>query len=305
MKTLDFTDPYSGQKVSAKWSHLINELKNSVKLTKLSYSSLYPTNFEKQKVSLAMNIFNEEKTVAALDIRKYDETKMFVEAVTRLWHILNVKTPHDGVRLNDEDRTRVKDINDERLTFLVEMAKKFAEMNTSSQYKSRIRCLTVDTSKALYLTLIGLVDMVKMLLVDKIFEYVLTGEFQNDRLEGEFGVMRQISGGKYYISYEQLLSSLKLRRIKLFIRLVVPYKSVHENESCCEADLNDEEVDLSDKSFELANSITVCAKSALYYISRYVAMKEGIGLYAPSSNDFEDLEFTNKVSRGLLFLNFF
>ena len=86
MKTLDFTDPYSGQKGSAKWSHLIeifeDELKNSVKLTKLPYSSLYPTNFEKQKVSLAMNIFNA-KTVAALDIRKYDETKVFVEAITK------------------------------------------------------------------------------------------------------------------------------------------------------------------------------------------------------------------------------
>ena len=37
------------------------------------------------------------------------------------------------------DRTPVKDINDERLTFIVEMAKKFAEMNTSSSlYKSRV-----------------------------------------------------------------------------------------------------------------------------------------------------------------------
>ena len=63
MKTLDFTDPSSGQIVTAKWSHLVdifeNEIKHLVKLTKLSYSTLYPTNVEKQKVSLVMNVFNE------------------------------------------------------------------------------------------------------------------------------------------------------------------------------------------------------------------------------------------------------
>ena len=105
MKTLNFTHPCLGISVSAKWSHLVDifedELKCPIKLTKLTYTSLYPTNFE--KVSLAMNIFNE-KTVIALGIENYNDTKVFVEAVTRLWHIVNVKTPHDGVHLNDKDR---------------------------------------------------------------------------------------------------------------------------------------------------------------------------------------------------------
>ena len=87
MKTLDFTHPCLGVSVSAKWSHLVDifeeELKCPIKLTKLTYASLYPTNFEKQKVSLAMNIFNEE-TVTALGIENYNDTKLFVEGVTRL-----------------------------------------------------------------------------------------------------------------------------------------------------------------------------------------------------------------------------
>ena len=61
-----------------------------------------------------MNIFNE-KTVTALGIENYNDTKVFVEAVTRLWHIVNVKTPHDGVRLNDKDREPIKIVTDERL----------------------------------------------------------------------------------------------------------------------------------------------------------------------------------------------
>ena len=133
MKTLDFTDPSSGQIVSAKWSHLVdifgNEIKHPVKLTKLSYSTLYPTNFEKQKVSLAMNV--NEKTVTVLDIRNYHGTKVFVEAVTRTWHMLIVKTPYDGTRLNDTDRTPINDVNDERLNLLLEMGNKFLEMDTS------------------------------------------------------------------------------------------------------------------------------------------------------------------------------
>ena len=52
-----------------------------VKSTKLNYATLYPMNFEKQKVSLAMNIFNE-KTVAALFLHKFDDTAIFVRAVT-------------------------------------------------------------------------------------------------------------------------------------------------------------------------------------------------------------------------------
>ena len=157
--------------MSAKLSHLVDifeeELECPIKLTKLTYASLYPTNFVKQKVSLAMNIFHE-KTVTALGIENYNDIKVFVEAVTRLWHIVNVKTPHDGVLLNGKDREPIKIVTDERLIFLQQMANAFLEINTSSsQYKSRAKCLTVDTSEALHLTLIGFVDMVKMLLVNK------------------------------------------------------------------------------------------------------------------------------------------
>ena len=62
----------------------------------------------------------------------------------------------------------MKIVTDERLVFLQPMANSFLEINTSSsQYKSRVKCLTVDTSEALHLTLIGPLDMVKMLSVNK------------------------------------------------------------------------------------------------------------------------------------------
>ena len=69
MKSLDFIEPFTKNVFQAKWSDLVaiynKEMDSPIKLTKLSYASLYPTNFEKQKVSLVVNVFNE-KTISEL-----------------------------------------------------------------------------------------------------------------------------------------------------------------------------------------------------------------------------------------------
>ena len=100
-RTLKFTCPETGRNVVAKWSDLVaiynEEMSSFIKHTRINYASLYPTNFEKQKVALALNIFNE-KTVAALKLRKCDDTALFVEHVTKMWNMLNIKTPHDGTK---------------------------------------------------------------------------------------------------------------------------------------------------------------------------------------------------------------
>ena len=79
------------------------------------------------------------------------------------------------------------------------------------------------------MTRTGIVNLVKMFLVEKQFKYVLIGQFQSDRIEGEYGIYRHYSGGNYYISYEQILSSLHLRRIKLFDSLNIPYSNEHSS----------------------------------------------------------------------------
>ena len=85
-QTLEFKDPDSEKVVRAKWSDLKiiykEESESSVKCTKLDYATMYPNNYEKQKVSLALNIFNE-KTVAALKLKHLDETALFVEKVLK------------------------------------------------------------------------------------------------------------------------------------------------------------------------------------------------------------------------------
>ena len=115
-----------------------------------------------------------------------------------------------------------------------------------------------------------------MFLSAKKFKYLLIGTFHSDRLEWEFGVLRQLCGGNYYYTHEQILSSIKLRRLKLFALLEIPDTNAHENGDCCESDLTDDELILLDRCFEVSDDITTEVKSVLYYISEYVAMKEGL-----------------------------
>ena len=94
-----------------------------------------------------------------------------VENVTKMWHIINVKTPSDGKRLNGDDRLPVIDTDDPRLAFLMEIGECFTSVE--SRYTHRVRSLTDDTRTALHMTLHGLVDMAKMFLVEKNILYIL------------------------------------------------------------------------------------------------------------------------------------
>ena len=78
--------------------------------------------------------------------------------------------------------------------------------------------MTGDTSNAWHVTLNGLIDLVKSLLGLGV-KYICLGKMQSDRLEGEFGAIRKMSDGCYLISVDQVISSLSLRRLKLYSKL--------------------------------------------------------------------------------------
>ena len=142
-----------------KWADLIDlykiESESGLSMTKLTYQTLYPDNFDKQKVPLVQNIFNE-KTIAASRMHGYDETSTFLSRVTRMWNILNVKSPDVGVCLNDPDRYTMSDADDSRLQYLLDIADSFAEMDPRKLPNGmRVKMLTADTSEALAMTLRG------------------------------------------------------------------------------------------------------------------------------------------------------
>ena len=123
-----------------------------MKSTGLNFVTLFPNNFEKQKVSLALNIFNE-KTVAALRQEKGEETARFIELVVRLWRMLNIKSRKAGKRLNNPDRNPFNSPNDKGFDFLRSLARMVKEMDTySASSHARVMGLTTDTSSALHIT---------------------------------------------------------------------------------------------------------------------------------------------------------
>ena len=110
-------------------------------------------------------------------------------------------------------------------------------------------------------------------------------------------MFRQGSGENYHISYEQILSSMTLQRLKLFDKLDLPYSNEHTLDKCCSSELDDKEIDLLDAI--PSDDLREVETSTLYYICGYISMKTNMGLEAPEINSTVS-EFTNKVSRGAL-----
>ena len=301
---LDFKDPTTQVECTAKWNDLVSIYKSEkgCPLTRLNYQTLYPNNFEKQKVYLACNVFNE-KTVAALKVRKMNDTALFVDNITKMWNILNVRSTTAGTRLNDPNRMPISDPNDTRLNYLDAMATSFKLMDNSVRGQ-RVRGLTQETSTALHQTLTGLVQLTRVLLATG-HKYVLLGKLQSDPIEKEFGIYRQSSGGNYFISPEQVISSLQLQRLRLFAKLSIDVSADTVDNDCCNYDLFDREEDeqLIDRAFMEASELSVHERSMLFYVSGYVAKKEGLPYSdAEAATDIPECEFTLELSRGGLAL---
>ena len=306
MQKLEYTDPETKTTGIACWSDLVHVYKREsegiVKQSKLDFTTLYPNNFDKQKVSLTLNIFNE-KTVAALRLEGREETARFIELVTCMWNMLNIKSVNAGKRLNDPGRCAFTSSDDERFLFLGCMATTFKEMNVySASSHSRVMGLTSDTSNALHLTLLGMCNIVNKLL-SKGMKYVLTGHIQSDRLEAEFGIYRQQSGGNYNISVQQVINSLRVQRIDLFNKLDAKGSNVHLANNCCKQNLTPAEIECLDNCFENTSSITDNERASLFHIAGYIAFKENTSSTLLKESDIfleADSEFTKLVSRGKL-----
>ena len=201
-------------------------------------------------------------------------------------------------RLNDPDRSPFKSVNDPRLSYLLDMAHSFDSMS-GGRGLSRRQSLTTETKQAASQTLRGLVFTVKQLL-QKGCGYIMLGMFQSDDLEGEFGALRQMSGGCYYISCEQVLCNSRFRQMKLYQDIQNLDGVLHTRAPCCEQSLTESEWDTIDNIPSLVGHLSIEVKSSLYYIGGYIAYSEGIENDAPPDIQIPESEFTSLVSRGRL-----
>ncbi|GFO39905.1 transposable element p transposase [Plakobranchus ocellatus] len=170
-QTLEFSVPGQEEKLLAKWSDLKDlcnsESQSLVKLSKLSTSTISPSNIEKQKVSLALNVFCEQ-TSSALKTSSHrssswSETAAFIDIVVSLWKAFNTKSIFQATRLRDPDHQVIDSTPaGERILNLLHQWAQLAQ--SMSPRKVRERALTRDTAEALSWTCRCLADLARYLL---------------------------------------------------------------------------------------------------------------------------------------------
>lgn len=101
----------------------------------------------------------------------------------------------------------------------------------------------------------------------------------------------------YYIGVEQVLSSAKLRTMKLYAELGKTDVEVSQK-TCCRTPISEEELLLIDDAVEKICDFTETENSALYYICGYITFKENLERSSPLENTVS--EFTEMVTRGRL-----
>ena len=177
---------------------------------KLNFNSIYPSSIHRQKVPLALKVF-DETTISALNvlIAESDGTQNFLKLFGKFWKIFNISDPKKGYFKNDPESMPFKSLDDERLLFLIELA------NWLDCWKSHPSPgkLSSETFHSVSFSCRSLVELVKYLLGQLDFKYVLTAKLQTDCLESMFGIYRQMNGSSMLLSWFQILSAEKKVRV--------------------------------------------------------------------------------------------
>ena len=199
----DIVDLFLAEKERAiKFAHRLNE------------TALHPSNIQRSSVKHASAIFCES-TCDALKyfIEKHDRnnwkgTFTFVQLITTLFKIINVKTSNIGEKKRDDYRKPITNTDSQALTQLSQFEAFFEKWALSR--KPGLSSPTFIASKLMCSSL----RQIAVYLIEKHnFKFVLLGHMQSDPLERRFGQYRQLSGANYFISVKQVLENE--RKIKI------------------------------------------------------------------------------------------
>ena len=248
----------------------------------LSYKTLYPSNLERQKVSLVLGVFNE-KTVEAL-LAKADaamkNTAAFIAVILNWWKIANIKSCLKGDRLRDDMCQPFRTVTDNRLVFLAKFVS-WLELWSEQCGSDNAGCLSKPTLRALIHTTKTMRTVITYCLTKLHFEYVLPGKLQTDNLERRFGLYRQLCGANYHVSVAQVLEAEKKLRVSSLFALrsakhgIVNIRHVYDEVDCEQSDtvVGAESAQVLDVVSEALDLNFACDEHTLVYIAGYVAFK--------------------------------
>lgn len=202
-----------------------SERDHILKTTPLTQSSVYPSLLQLQNVRHVLNVFND-KVVAALNLRGACDTARFIQQVLDWWNVVNVSAKGQDTRMRDPNRSA----QDEGSNSLQPHLNLFKGA-TSGHGANRIQSLTHDTKKALIQTTEGQMAVCRHLFTEG-FQYVLLRELQSDRIEGEFSVYRQSTGGNAFMRAADVICAFK-RRLTRFAATFLESIDTEPVESSC------------------------------------------------------------------------
>ena len=298
--------------MEAKWSDLKTlhkyEERGMLKMSKLTGPSVSPSSIEKQKVSLALNVFCEQ-TAAALVHSTCTEpsskvTSRYILMILQLWKLWNCKSKVEANRMNDSDRIPIDNspAGARGLKLLRDWAKLATWMTHCGKY--RVQKLTRDTGKALHWTCLCLADFSEFLLTTNTsvrHDYVLLGFFQQDDLESHFGHFRMASGWNFYITVEDVMATHSLDKAKLMLKYCESIPDGHASHQCdlCDNDLCEEEILILDDLPSDIEKLSQDERLNLFYIAGYAAFRNPEFRGNPSDDDFgADSAFLDETNRG-------
>ena len=102
----------------------------------------------------------------------------------KFWKILNIRNTTKHWHKNDPDSIPFKSIDDERLFFLEQFANWLESWRDSEEFKLG---LSPYTYRSTIWTCRSLIQLIKHLLFNLDFRFVMTVKFQTDQLEGMSG----------------------------------------------------------------------------------------------------------------------
>ena len=170
---------------------------------RLNYKTVYPSSLERQKVSLALNIWHES-TIAAVKKHtnnEFDETAGFLEIIWKWWSIMNVKNRYMHILKRNDMQKPFKSVSDDRIKFL----ERFVDwLNVWKPVPKNVGFLTEETFSAIHRQTTVMIRFIKYALTELNVPYVLPGKLQTDLLEKRFSKYRSLSGNNYNISVIQV-----------------------------------------------------------------------------------------------------
>ena len=134
----------------------------------LTHRALFPNNFERQNVKLVLKLL-DEKTVCGLkqfgqqNSQDVSGTVKFLEIISRLWRILNVKSVDKGRRKRDAYAEPIHSLDSDSYQYLVRFQDWLTRWDALQQ-KVRQGRLSNETFFALKHTVGSFVELIKYLL---------------------------------------------------------------------------------------------------------------------------------------------